>query len=260
LQTVKKDALLKKYHLKPVLPKHVAIIMDGNGRWAKKRHLPRIAGHRAGAHSIRELVRLAGELGIEALTLYAFSTENWKRPRQEVHLLMQLLKRYLRNEVKELLQNNVRLQSIGNYKDLPSEIQKELKKSIQATAHCTGMTLVLALSYSGRADIASAVKKIASEVKKGRLNPNSINEKTITQALSTAELPEVDFLIRTSGEMRISNFLLWELAYSEFYMTKTLWPDFRTKDFIAALKDFQGRERRFGGVTNIIGSFTSWAR
>jgi undecaprenyl diphosphate synthase len=260
LQTVKKDALLKKYHLKPVLPKHVAIIMDGNGRWAKKRHLPRIAGHRAGAHSIRELVRLAGELGIEALTLYAFSTENWKRPRQEVHLLMQLLKQYLRNEVKELLQNNVRLQSIGNYKDLPSEIQKELKKSIQATAHCTGMTLVLALSYSGRADIASAVKKIAGEVKKGKLNLNSINEKTITKALSTSELPEVDLLIRTSGEMRISNFLLWELAYSEFYMTKTLWPDFRTRDFIAALKDFQGRERRFGGVTNIIGSFTSWAR
>jgi undecaprenyl diphosphate synthase len=260
LQTVKKNALLKRYRLKSCLPKHVAIIMDGNGRWAKKRHLPRIAGHRAGAHSIRELVRLAGELGIEALTLYAFSTENWKRPRQEVNLLMQLLKQYLRNEVKELLQNNVRLQTIGHRQDLPAEIQNELKKSILATAHCTGLTLVLALSYSGRADLTSAVKKIATDVKKGKLNPKSISEKTITDNLSTADLPEVDFLVRTSGEMRVSNFLLWELAYSEFYVTKTLWPDFKTKDFILALKDFQGRQRRFGGITNIIGSFTSWAR
>jgi len=260
LQTVKKDALLKKYHLKPVLPKHVAIIMDGNGRWAQKRHLPRIAGHRAGAHSIRELVRLAGELGIEALTLYAFSTENWKRPPQEVRLLMQLLKQYLRNEVKELLQNNVRLQTIGNRKDLPGEIQKELEKSIQATAHCTGLTLVLALSYSGRADITNAVKQIAAQVKSGKLKVDSITEKMITSALSTSDLPEVDFLIRTSGEVRISNFLLWELAYSEIYITKTLWPDFKTKSFIEALKDFQGRQRRFGGVTNIIGSFTKWAR
>jgi undecaprenyl diphosphate synthase len=260
LQTVKKNSLLKRYRLKSSLPKHVAIIMDGNGRWAKKRHLPRIAGHRAGAHSIRELVRLAGELGIEALTLYAFSTENWKRPPHEVRLLMQLLKQYLRNEVKELLENNVRLQTIGRRQDLPPEIQKELEKSIQATAHCTGLTLVLALSYSGRADMTNAVKKIASAVKKGKLNPASITEKTITEALSTSHLPEVDFLIRTSGEMRISNFLLWELAYSEFFITKTLWPDFKTKDFILALKDFQGRQRRFGGVTNIIGSFTSWAR
>lgn len=260
MQTVKKDALLKRYRLKPWLPQHVAIIMDGNGRWAQKRHLPRIAGHRAGAHSIRELVRLAGELGIEALTLYAFSTENWKRPRQEVRLLMQLLKQYLRNEVKELLQNNVRLQTIGNRGDLPAEIQQELRKSIHATAHCTGLTLVLALSYSGRADLVQAVKTIAAQVKTGKLNPRSIDEKTITDSLSTAHLPEVDFLIRTSGEFRISNFLLWELAYSEFYVTKTLWPDFKTKDFIAALKDFQSRQRRFGGVTNIIGSFTSWAR
>jgi undecaprenyl diphosphate synthase len=260
LETVKKAALLKRYHLKTHLPKHVAIIMDGNGRWAQKRHLPRIAGHRAGAHSIRELVRLAGELGLDALTLYAFSTENWKRPPNEVKLLMQLLKQYLRSEVKELLQNNVRLQTIGNRKDLPAEIQKELEDSIKATAHCTGLILVLALSYSGRADLTQAVQKIAQQAKAGKLNPKKITEKTITGALSTAHLPEVDFLIRTSGEMRISNFLLWELAYSELYITKTLWPDFRTKHFIAALKDFQGRQRRFGGVTNIIGSFTSWAR
>jgi undecaprenyl diphosphate synthase len=152
------------------------------------------------------------------------------------------------------------LQTIGRRQDLPLEIQKELEKSIQATAHCTGLTLVLALSYSGRADLTNAVKKIAADVKKGKLNPASVTEKTITDALSTSHLPEVDFLIRTSGEMRISNFLLWELAYSEFFITKTLWPDFKTKDFILALKDFQGRQRRFGGVTNIIGSFTSWAR
>jgi undecaprenyl diphosphate synthase len=260
LHTVKKDDLLKRYRLKPCLPKHVAIIMDGNGRWARKRHLPRIAGHRAGAHSIRELVRLAGELGIEALTLYAFSTENWKRPLQEIHLLMRLLKQYLKSEVKELLRNNVRLQTIGNRQDLPPEIQKELKKAVQATAHCTGLTLVLALSYSGRADITGAVKRIVGQVKKGQIKPESITEKIITNALSTSHLPEVDLLIRTSGEMRISNFLLWELAYSEIYITQTLWPDFKTKDFIAALKDFQGRQRRFGGVTNIIGSFTSWVR
>lgn len=260
MQTVKKDALLKKYNLKDRLPKHVAIIMDGNGRWAQKRHLPRIAGHRAGAHSIREIVRLAGELGIEALTLYAFSTENWKRPRQEVKLLMQLLKQYLRSEVKELLQNNVRLQTIGNRKDLPKEIQKELEASIRATAHCTGLTLVLALSYSGRADLINAVKRIAEQVKAKKLEPKKITEKTITAALSTGELPEVDYLIRTSGEMRLSNFLLWELAYSEIHVTKTLWPDFRTQHFIEALRDFEGRQRRFGGVTNIIGSFTQWAR
>ncbi len=259
MQTVKKDSLLKRYCLKPCLPRHVAIIMDGNGRWAKKRHLPRIAGHRAGAHSIREIVRLAGELGIETLTLYAFSTENWKRPPREVRLLMQLLKRYLRAEVKELLENNVRLRSIGNRKDLPKEIQEELQKSIAATAHCTGLTLVLALSYSGRTDLTRAVQQIARKVKSGKLSPGMILEKHITAELSTAALPEVDLLIRTSGEMRISNFLLWELAYSELHITKTLWPDFKTKNFIAAIKDFQGRQRRFGGVQSVTGSVTSWA-
>ncbi len=259
METTKKAGLLKRYRLKPHLPRHVAIIMDGNGRWAKKRHLPRIAGHRAGAHSIREIVRLSGELGIEALTLYAFSTENWKRPPQEVRLLMQLLKQYLRNEVKELLQNNVRLQSIGNAQDLPPEIQKELKKSIRSTAHCTGLKLVLALSYSGRTDIANAVKEIARRVRAGRLKPSAISEGIISRALSTRDLPEVDLLIRTSGEMRVSNFLLWELAYSEFHITKTLWPDFRTPHFIRAIRDFQTRQRRFGGVESIVGSVTSWA-
>lgn len=234
--------------------------MDGNGRWAKKRHFPRIAGHRAGAHSIREIVRLSGELHLEVLTLYAFSTENWKRPRQEIRLLMQLLKQYLRGELKELLQNNVRLQTIGNTEDLPPEIQGELKKTIKATAHCTGLTLVLALSYSGRADLIRGVREIAKKVKAGTLNPSAVNEEAISRSLSTGTLPEVDLLIRTSGEMRVSNFLLWELAYSEFHVTKTLWPDFRTPHFIAALKDFQARKRRFGGVEDVMGSVTAWAR
>ena len=260
METTKKAALLKRYRLKPHLPRHVAIIMDGNGRWAKKRHLPRIAGHRAGAQSIREIVRLSGELGIEALTLYAFSTENWKRPRQEVRLLMQLLKQYLRNEVAELLENNVQLGTIGNTQDLPPEIQQELRKAIQATAHCTGLKLVLALSYSGRADLARAVREIARKVQSGKLAPAAVSEKNITQSLSTAHLPEVDLLIRTSGELRVSNFLLWELAYSEFHITKTLWPDFRTPHFINAVRDFQKRQRRFGGVESMVGSVVSWGR
>ena len=260
METPKQAALLKRYRLKPHLPRHVAIIMDGNGRWAKKRHLPRIAGHRAGAHSVREIVRLSGELGIEALTLYSFSTENWKRPRQEVRLLMALLRQYLRNEVGELLQNNVQLGTIGNTKDLPPEIQKELAQAMRATAPCTGLKLILALSYSGRNDLTRAVKDIARKAREGRLNPSAITEETLTRSLSTAHLPEVDFLIRTSGEMRISNFLLWELAYSEFHVTPTLWPDFRTPHFIAALRDFQKRQRRFGGVESVVGSVSTWGR
>jgi undecaprenyl diphosphate synthase len=259
LETPEKAALLKRYHLQDNLPRHVAIIMDGNGRWAKKRHLPRIAGHRAGALSIREIVRTSGELGIEALTLYAFSTENWKRPATEVRLLMALLRQYLKSEVPELLKNNVQLRTIGNSKDLPKEIQGELKNSIQKTSHCTGLKLVLALSYSGRADIAQAAKALAEKVQKKKIRASAITEKALTEALSTRDFPEVDLLIRTSGEMRVSNFLLWELAYSEFHITKTLWPDFRTPHFMEALRDFQGRQRRFGGVENITGSVTSWA-
>ena len=252
-------ALLKRYRLKPHLPQHVAIIMDGNGRWAKKRHLPRIAGHRAGAHSIREIVRLSGQLGVKALTLYAFSTENWKRPRQEVSLLMQLLRQYLRSEVAELIENNVRLGTIGNTQDLPKEIQEELRRAIQVTSRGTGLRLILALSYSGRSDITRAVREIAQKAKAGKISPAAIREETITRSLSTKDLPEVDLLIRTSGEMRVSNFLLWELAYSEFHITKTLWPDFRTPHFIAALRDFQKRQRRFGGVESVMGSVASWA-
>ncbi|HVZ80762.1 MAG TPA: isoprenyl transferase [bacterium] len=260
MPTAPKDALLKRYRLQDNLPRHVAIIMDGNGRWAQKRHLPRIAGHRAGAHSIREIVRTSGELGLEALTLYAFSTENWKRPATEVRLLMALLRQYLKSEVPELIRNNVQLRTIGNSGDLPREIQRELKNSIQRTSHCTGLKLVLALSYSGRADLARAARSLAEQVLKKKLRPQAINEKALSGALSTRDLPEVDLLVRTSGEMRVSNFLLWELAYSEFHITKTLWPDFRTPHLMEALRDFQGRQRRFGGVENITGSVTSWAR
>jgi undecaprenyl diphosphate synthase len=259
VETPEKTPLLKRHRLKPQLPRHVAIIMDGNGRWAGRRGLPRIAGHRAGAKSIREIVRFSGQLGIEALTLYAFSTENWKRPVQEVRLLMGLLRQYLRSEVRELRRNNVRLQSIGNRSDLPPVIQKELSAAIRATAPSTGLRLILALSYGAREDITRAARTLASRAKKGLLDPSRISQKDFGSALSTHGLPEVDLLIRTSGELRISNFLLWELAYSEFHVTRTLWPDFRTPHFAAALRDFQGRQRRFGGVKSIVGSGGPWA-
>jgi undecaprenyl diphosphate synthase len=247
-------SLLKHYRLKNCLPRHVAIIMDGNGRWAQKRRLPRIAGHRAGAHSIREIVRFSGELGIEVLTLYAFSTENWRRPRHEVGFLMKLLRKYLRSEVPELLKNNVKFQTIGRLRDLPPEIRRELALARQQTSRCTGLTLALALSYSGRADLTDAFRAMGREIKSGRLSPSQITEEAIARRLSTAGFPEVDLLIRTSGEMRISNFLLWEMAYAEFHVTKTLWPDFRKKDLVAAIREFQGRERRFGGVMGVTGS------
>jgi undecaprenyl diphosphate synthase len=250
--------LLQKYRLSPNLPRHVAVIMDGNGRWAKKQSLPRIVGHRHGPESVRAAVDFCGRLGIDTLTLYAFSTENWRRPRMEVSLLMKLLTRYLRGEVENLLRNNVRLRAIGRLNDLPSECRAELQKAQKALAHCTGLQLVLALSYSGRADLTDAMRSIASDVKKGTLKPDAVDEALISSRLSTAGLPEVDLMIRTSGEMRISNFLLWELAYAEFYVTKTLWPDFREKDMAAALRDFQKRNRRFGGLVNVKGAERSW--
>jgi undecaprenyl diphosphate synthase len=251
------NEMLKRYRLRSVLPRHVAVIMDGNGRWAAKRMLPRIAGHRAGAESVRTAVRFCGQLGIEALTLYAFSTENWKRPRAEISLLMQLLKRYLRGEVEELRRNNVQLHAIGRLSDLPADCRRELEKARRALASCTGLKLVLALSYSGRADLVDAVRKAVSDVRRGRLLPGKLDETEIAKRLSTAGLPEVDLMIRTSGEMRLSNFLLWELAYAEIYVTKTLWPDFREKDFAEALRDFQKRDRRFGGLVNVRGTGVS---
>jgi undecaprenyl diphosphate synthase len=233
---------------KAVLPTHVAVIMDGNGRWAKQRNLPRIEGHRTGAESVRAVVRAAGEIGIKYLTLYAFSVENWNRPKEEVDTLMKYLQRYLRTEAAELTKNNVRLEAIGQIYRLPDAVQQQLKKTIAATARHNGLTLVLALSYGGRAEIIEAVRAIAAKVKKGELDAGEITEQVVSQHLYTKHIPDPDLLIRTSGEMRVSNFLLWQISYAELVVTDTLWPDFRRAQLIQALEEYARRDRRFGGV------------
>jgi undecaprenyl diphosphate synthase len=222
--------------------------MDGNGRWARQRGLSRIEGHRAGAESVRGIVRLSGELGIEHLTLYAFSIENWNRPKAEVAALMHLLEFYLKQEIPELSKNNVRLAAIGRLHELPQAAQRQLDKSIEALSKNTGLTLVLALSYGGRAEIVDAMRSIGRELKAGRLDVADIDEKVIGQHLYTRGIPDPDLLIRTSGEMRISNFLLWQISYAEIYVTETLWPDFRKEAFLKALEDYSERHRRFGRV------------
>ncbi len=224
------------------LPRHIAVIMDGNGRWAKKRHLPRIFGHRAGMDSVREIVRACGDLGIEALTLYAFSSENWSRPALEVKALMKLLEEYLGRELAELHKNNVRLKTIGHIEKLPAGAQKKLHDSMASTAANTGLTLTLALNYGGRQEILDACRRLMAD------GVQNIDEKTFSKYLYAPETPEPDLLIRTSGEMRISNFLLWEIAYTELYVTSTLWPEFRRRHLLEALLDFQRRHRRFGGL------------
>lgn len=224
--------------------------MDGNGRWAKQRGLPRIEGHRAGAESVREIVRVAGELGIRYLTLYAFSLENWQRPKLEVTALMHLLEFYLQREVPELNKNNVRLAAIGRIHELPGTAQRQLAKSIAALQGNTGLTLVLALSYSGRAEIVDAARALAREAKAGRLEIADINEETLGRYLYTAGIPDPDLLVRTSGEMRVSNFLLWQISYAEIYVTETLWPDLRRAEFVKALDDYSKRHRRFGQIVN----------
>jgi undecaprenyl diphosphate synthase len=235
-------------HLKN-LPRHVAIIMDGNGRWARERGLPRIEGHRRGAESVREIVRVSGELGVEYLTLYAFSIENWNRPKPEVSALMRLLEFYLKQEIAELNKSNVRLAAIGRVHELPASAQKQLEKSIAALKKNTGLTLVLALSYGGRAEIVDAVRSICGEVGGGRLDAADVDEKVISQHLYTRSIPDPDLLIRTSGEMRVSNFLLWQISYAEIYVTETLWPDFRKAAYLKALEDYSSRNRRFGLVS-----------
>ncbi len=231
------------------IPAHIAVIMDGNGRWATKRGLPRIAGHSEGVESVRDIVEACGQLGVRYLTLYAFSTENWKRPKDEVSMLMRLLMRALRDETDRLHRNNVRVNTIGDTAALPREVQAELRDAIEKTKNNSGLNLLLALSYSGRWDLVQAVRRIGEEVGSGRLHPSAIDESTITQALSTTSVPDPDLLIRTSGELRISNFLLWQLAYSEIYISPSYWPDFRRKELYAAITDFQRRERRFGMVS-----------
>jgi undecaprenyl diphosphate synthase len=230
------------------LPKHVAIIMDGNGRWAKQRHLPRVEGHRAGAESARIIIRTAGELGIKYLTLYAFSAENWNRPKDEVDALMKYLVHYLKSETPELNKNNVRLEVIGQIYRLPENVQEHLKKSIATLSRNNGLTLVMALSYGSRIEIVEAVRNIAEKVKQGKLDTGDINEKVISEHLWTRNVPDPDLLIRTSGEMRISNFLLWQISYTELLVTQTLWPDFRKPQFFEALEEYTCRHRRFGGL------------
>lgn len=228
------------------LPRHIAIIMDGNGRWARRRNLPRIAGHREGVRSVRDVVEACGQLGIEVLTLYTFSIENWQRPKEEVTALMKLMVRTVRRELNDLLKNNVKLMTIGRLEDLPKPTRDSMKDAIEKTKHCTGLILNLALSYSGRREILDAVKKVAQKVRTGELNTNQINEEVFSQYLYTANLPDPDLLIRTSGELRVSNFLLWQMAYTEIYVTDVLWPDFRRGDLYKAIEAYQKRERRFG--------------
>lgn len=233
---------------KILLPTHVAIIMDGNGRWAKQRLLPRVEGHRQGAESVRALVRAAGEIGIKYLTLYAFSTENWNRPKEEVDTLMKYLAHYLKSEIGELNRNNVKLEAIGQIYRLPEFVQDQLEKSKAALAKNNGLTLILALSYSGRTELVEAVRSIAAEAKQGLIEPAEINEQIIAQHLYTRHWPDPDLLIRTSGEMRISNFLLWQISYAEFVVTPTLWPDFRKPQLYEALEEYAHRHRRFGAL------------
>lgn len=230
------------------IPKHIAIIMDGNGRWAQERKLSRIEGHRAGAESVREAVRACGELGVEYLTLYAFSSENWSRPKAEVNALMQLLKFFLRKEVDELNQNNVRLLAIGALEELPESVQKELNRALEKTAQNTGLKLVLALNYGSRREIVDSMRKIAAEIAQNRLAPKAIDEKLISSYLYTSQIPDPDLLIRTSGEKRVSNFLLWQISYAEIVVLDLFWPEFRREHLEQAILEFQNRKRRFGGV------------
>lgn len=239
-------------HLSPqaqaTLPAHVAIIMDGNGRWAKQRQLPRIEGHRNGVESVRAVVRACGEVGVKYLTLYAFSVENWSRPKDEVDMLMKYLARFLKNEIGELNRNNVRLEAIGQIYRLPEFVQEQLEKTKAALAKNNGLTLILALSYGGRTELVEAVRAIAAKAKKGTIEPAEINEQVVSQHLYTQPWPDPDLLIRTSGEMRVSNFLLWQISYAELVVTPTLWPDFRKPQFFEAIEEYARRHRRFGGV------------
>jgi undecaprenyl diphosphate synthase len=230
------------------LPRHIAIIMDGNGRWAQRRRLPRVAGHRAGVRPVRETIESCAQLGVGWLTLYAFSIENWKRPRAEVETLWQLLRHSLRRELPELKRNDVRLQVIGRIEELPEEVQRDLDSAMVETAANRGLQLTIALNYGGRAELVDAVNAILVRDRRQGSSGQPITEDTITANLYTAGTPDPDLLIRTSGEMRVSNFLLWQIAYSEIWVTDKLWPDFRRADLVQAILDYQKRERRYGGL------------
>jgi len=230
------------------LPGHIAVIMDGNGRWATKRGLPRALGHRAGVESLREVVNICSSLGIGYLTVYAFSTENWKRPKEEVNILMDLLVEYLNKEIAELHSKNVRVRAIGRISELPVKAVEALADAEKLTVNNTGLTLNLALNYGGRTEITEAVKKIVEKAINGEINPAQVNEDLIASCLYTGDMPDPDLLIRPSGELRISNFLLWQVAYAEFWYCPVLWPDFRKVHLLEAVVDYQTRQRRFGGI------------
>lgn len=230
------------------LPRHVAIIMDGNGRWAAKRRLPRVAGHRAGADAVRRTVESAAKLGLECLTLYAFSTENWKRPRFEIRALMDLLVEYIRKELHSLKENNIQFRMVGRSQELLISVLEQIRKAELATFQNSGLRLNIALNYGGRAEIVDAFRTLAAEVAVGKLNPQDVDEDLITRSMYTASLPDPDLLIRTSGEMRVSNFLLWQIAYAEIHVTETLWPDFGERELLIGLLDYQKRDRRYGRV------------
>ncbi len=231
-----------------VLPQHVAIIMDGNGRWANQRRLPRTVGHRRGMEALRSVLRMASQLGIRYLTVYAFSAENWSRPADEVDTIMTYLVRFLRTEIPELNQNNIQLDAIGQLDRLPPKAQKQLQVSMETLSTNTGLTLVLALSYGGRQELAQSCRSIAHKVAQGHLLPDEITEETIAQHLDTEGMPDPDLVIRTSGEMRVSNFLLWQISYAEWVLTDVLWPDFRGEHLVEAIETYASRHRRFGKV------------
>ena len=228
------------------MPRHVAVIMDGNGRWAEQRGLPRLHGHRVGKDSVRAVVEASRRLGVRYLSLYAFSTENWQRPPREVDGLMSLLRRYLATELGKMMKHQIRLLAVGSLRRLPPAVREALRATIRATRRNTGMTVILAVSYGGREEIARAARAIARRVRRGELDPGSVNPDTFARHLGTKDVPDPDLLIRTSGEMRLSNFFLWQLAYTEIYISETLWPDFREREFMQALAYFQQRQRRFG--------------
>lgn len=237
-----------------LLPKHLAVIMDGNGRWAELRRLPRIAGHQEGIKSVRELITLCLEVGIKVLTIYAFSQENWNRPPQEISALMGLLEHYLSTERSSLIEQGVRFRAIGRLDSLPPSALQWVRMTEQETAHLDRLVLAVALSYGGRTELVDAARRLAIQAKEGTIEPEQIDEAALQQALYTRDLPDPDLLIRTSGETRISNFLLWQLAYTELYFTPTLWPDFRRRETLVALLEYQRRERRFGRVFSTLSS------
>ena len=230
------------------LPRHVAIIMDGNGRWASKRGLARVRGHIEGVKSVREITEECASRHIEQLTLYAFSSENWSRPRFEVAILMRLLRRYLIREIKTIMDNNIRFTVIGRIEGLPADVQKEIATEIELSKNNTGMVLCLALNYGGRTEIVDAARRLAQKVQEGKLRPEDINEATLTENMYTAGMRDPDLLIRTGGDMRVSNFLLWEISYTELWVTPVYWPDFRKEQLEEALRDYASRERRYGGI------------